>query len=555
MNLNVKNIPPFSNNYIDSLPDAPSHPFETPDLVEEAEATIPHPLCGVPLLEDLFRKNRDRSSLQNDFLMRILAHESVLYRSVMEGKRRVRRLSKFMDRERKLQSNQINRAWMMELSNLLFSSSFEFAPEQYLSFKLESGKPIRLAVPSPRDEIILDSMRLILDAIYEPRFSTFSFGFRPDRGRQVALRNIKNHIRGTDYYITVELSQALQQMRGFELIQSGCKQIHDSQFEQLMYKALDIGYVNTFGMRTESFVAVPRESGITPILVNCHLDALDTWLGIYKSAYSDYKKPMTWPISDPMTPPDYRRLRFVRCGSSLFLGVRGSFAEARCIARDIKEKLVELSINASLVEMDIKHSFSHSNTGQRIHFLGYDISRETPLENAPSTVAKASQFQTRPLFYIPTFRLRDIFEENGFIKYSKVRSWIPFGNGSITHWPVEHIVRYFDRLTVGLLEYYALADNFRQLHWFVYVLKRSCNLTIGRKLKLRSMRKVFLKYGRDLVIKDGDTVVATLPDRSLSVRPLVRDFYPELTPYLRRRRFITRKENPNNAPDDDSLSS
>jgi len=44
---------------------------------------------------------------------------------------------------------------------------------------------------SPRDEIIQEAVRTVLSIIYEPRFSKFSYGFRPNVGCHDALRHVK----------------------------------------------------------------------------------------------------------------------------------------------------------------------------------------------------------------------------------------------------------------------------------------------------------------------------------------------------------------------------
>jgi len=448
--------------------------------------------------------------------MRILTHESVLYRGFLEKKRRVRRLARYVDHERRMEGNRVNHSWMLELGRILRSSSFTFSPEQTLPVELPSGKRLQLAVPSSRDEIILDSVRLILDGIYEPRFSTSSHGFRPDRGRQKALLEIKNHFRGMDFFIVGNLTKAIQKLRGFEMLESTCREIHDPQFERLLFKALDIGYITTFGVQEESFLSIDREKGISPLVMNIYLNTLDKW-------FEEYKK---------TTHNSWSYLRYLRHGVNFFIGVRG--CEVKSIKSDLCEKLSEMKFDPNDIGLEIIKS------SDRVLFLGYEISQKELPSELPKSLASIHRLQTRPLLHIPTIRLRDSFLENGFIKRSKLKTWIPFGVGNISHWPVEHIVRYFDRLTSGLLEYYALADNYRQLSWFVYLLKRSCNLSIGRKLRLGSMRKVFRKYGRDLEVKDGDKVIASLPDRSVTLRPIIKDFFPELTPYLTRRQHITR---------------
>eukprot|EP00210_Caulerpa_lentillifera_P001698 g1632.t1 len=484
--------------------------------------SIPSPLSGVLLLEELYRQNLHAPTMQNSSLMRILTHESVLYRGYVMNRQRVHRLSRFINSDRRNAINRVNRSWVIELSRLLRSWNFSFMSEQKLPVKLASGKHLQLAVPSLRDEIILDSVRLILEGIYEPRFSNFSYGFRPDRGRQKALLEIRNRYRGMDYFIVGNLTHAVQQLRGVEMVKLTCKEIHDLQFERLLFKALDIGYISTYGVQEESFLSIDREKGISPLVMNIYLNTFDKWMENYMER------------SNPSS-SRYSKIRYLRHGANFFIGVCGNQEEAKSVERELKGKLVEMKFDPNNFKVETQQS------SNRVLFLGYEISQKEVPTGLPRSLSKFQRLQTRPALNIPTIRLRDSFLENGFIKFSKLKTWIPFGVGNIAHWPVDHIVRYYDRLTSGLLEYYALADNYKQLSWFAYLLKRSCNLSIGRKLRLTSMRKVFRKYGRDLTVKDGEKVIASLPDRSITVRPIVNELVPDLTPYLRRRQHITRR--------------
>lgn len=49
-----------------------------------------------------------------------------------------------------------------------------------------------LGISSPRDKIIQQALRLVMEFILEPKFSNLSHGFRPSRGCHTALREIRN---------------------------------------------------------------------------------------------------------------------------------------------------------------------------------------------------------------------------------------------------------------------------------------------------------------------------------------------------------------------------
>ena len=59
-----------------------------------------------------------------------------------------------------------------------------------------SGGKRPLTTWEPRDKLVQEVMRLVLEAIYEPNFKETSFGFRPKRGCHTALRYVFTTFKG-----------------------------------------------------------------------------------------------------------------------------------------------------------------------------------------------------------------------------------------------------------------------------------------------------------------------------------------------------------------------
>jgi len=53
-----------------------------------------------------------------------------------------------------------------------------------------NGKKRPLGIPSPRDKIVQEVMKNIIEAIFEPTFSNHSHGFRPKRSCHTALEEV-----------------------------------------------------------------------------------------------------------------------------------------------------------------------------------------------------------------------------------------------------------------------------------------------------------------------------------------------------------------------------
>ena len=57
-----------------------------------------------------------------------------------------------------------------------------------------NGKMRKLGIPSFEDKVVQGVFKEILEAIYEPKFKEFSFGFRPNRSCHDAIQRVNKHI-------------------------------------------------------------------------------------------------------------------------------------------------------------------------------------------------------------------------------------------------------------------------------------------------------------------------------------------------------------------------
>lgn len=77
-----------------------------------------------------------------------------------------------------------------DLEKSLLNGSFQFKPARRVHIPKANGKLRPLAIASPRDKIVQEAMRMILELVFEPTFSDLSHGFRPGRSCHTALKTI-----------------------------------------------------------------------------------------------------------------------------------------------------------------------------------------------------------------------------------------------------------------------------------------------------------------------------------------------------------------------------
>lgn len=78
-----------------------------------------------------------------------------------------------------------------EIISKLKDNSFKFSPDIIVEIPKVNRGTRPLTIVLQRDKIVQEVMRMILEAIFEPMFSDNSYGFRPHRSRQTALRKVK----------------------------------------------------------------------------------------------------------------------------------------------------------------------------------------------------------------------------------------------------------------------------------------------------------------------------------------------------------------------------
>lgn len=77
-----------------------------------------------------------------------------------------------------------------DLAKSLSNGSFQFKPARRVHIPKANGKLRPLAIASPRDKIVQEAMRMILELVFEPTFSDLSHGFRPGRSCHTALKGV-----------------------------------------------------------------------------------------------------------------------------------------------------------------------------------------------------------------------------------------------------------------------------------------------------------------------------------------------------------------------------
>ena len=204
-------------------------------------------------------------------------------------------------------------------------------------------------------------------------------------------------------------------------------------------------------------------------------------------------------VSSLMGPDEnFKRVRYVRYADDFLIGVSGSRADCKNLRGEISEFLErELELDLNVGKTRITHARSESAA-----FLGYRIHITDPSKYA--YVLRKGQYtwthiSTRPKMDAP---IEKLVEKLGKQKFCKPGGK-PTSNGKFIHESLKEIIVRYRLLEKGLLNYYYMATNYGRVSARIhYILKYSCALTIGRKMRLSTLKKVFKPYGKSLEVRD-----------------------------------------------------
>lgn len=137
------------------------------------------------------------------------------------------------------------------------------------------GGSRKLGVPSVLDRFIQQALLQVLNPIYDPTFSDYSYGFRPGRNAHQAVRQAKRYIgEGYEWVVDIDLEKCFDLINHDILMGRIAKRITDKRILRLMRLFLQAG-IMVYGVVQERYQGTPQGGPLSPLLSNILLDELD----------------------------------------------------------------------------------------------------------------------------------------------------------------------------------------------------------------------------------------------------------------------------------------
>jgi group II intron reverse transcriptase/maturase len=417
---------------------------------------------------------------------------------------------------------------------------YHWTPVRRIYIEKKHSKKLRpLGLPTWSDKLLQEVMRLLLEAYYEPCFSTHAHGFRPGRGCHTALTEIYHKWIATTWFVEGDIAQCFDTLDHTTLMSILSEDIHDGRFLHLVETLLQAGYLENWRYHA-TYSGSPQGSILSPLLANIYLAKLDRYVETtlipahtrgdkrhYNLAYTRLlekahrrkragnrveaaalrRQMQRLPSHDPAD-PSYRRLRYVRYADDVLLGFIGPRHEAEEIKRDLGVFLRE---TLKLTLSEEKTLITHART-QAARFLGYEI---TVLNNDHKRDQRGHRsINGQIALMVP----RSVIQAQSA---PYLRHGVPTARKELSDDTVYSIIAQYQAVYRGVAEYYQLATNRYQLNRLRWVMERSLTATLAEKLRIH-VSEVYDRYQTLRDTPEGPrTALQATVERGEGKRPLV----------------------------------
>lgn len=162
-----------------------------------------------------------------------------------------------------------------QLRREVMAGIYKPSPVKKVEIPKPQGGVRMLGIPTVIDRLLQQSISRWMNQFYEPYFSAFSYGFRPNKNAHQAVLQAQTFLNeGKSYVIELDLEKFFDKVNHDKLMGLLMRKITDKATLQLIRQYLRSGIMEA-GLVSQRIEGTPQGSPLSPLLSNIILDELD----------------------------------------------------------------------------------------------------------------------------------------------------------------------------------------------------------------------------------------------------------------------------------------